>query len=246
MSEEEAFLANMTASPTDNVARLVYADWLDERGDPRGEFLRVECALLENLRDSPRNDPLRTRYLALWVTTDPAWLRRVDRVAVQLSPGDWWEERERMMSPKPAPAHYRPRTIADWWVEYNYLPIEQLSSRKADLFCHLLLALCGPTRSANSLSATALNATMAEHRGLIIEGLADGGGLGSVAIDIRRMTPADFLLPEPRKIWESRLSLVLPCPITEEQLDCLRGNAWTWPEHCPLWLASLNERAKPS
>lgn len=39
---EEAFLAAIEASPQDMLPRLVYADWLDERNDPRGEYLRLE------------------------------------------------------------------------------------------------------------------------------------------------------------------------------------------------------------
>ena len=33
MGEDEAFLAAIRAQPTDGTLRLVYADWLEERGD---------------------------------------------------------------------------------------------------------------------------------------------------------------------------------------------------------------------
>jgi uncharacterized protein (TIGR02996 family) len=42
MSVEDAFLAQLAANPADDLTRLVYADWLDERDDPRGRFLRLE------------------------------------------------------------------------------------------------------------------------------------------------------------------------------------------------------------
>jgi uncharacterized protein (TIGR02996 family) len=45
MDEEPAFVAAIRASPTDNTARLVYADWLDENDHAGGEFLRAECEL---------------------------------------------------------------------------------------------------------------------------------------------------------------------------------------------------------
>src|SRR5262249_7610438 len=32
----------------------VYADWLEERGDPRGEFIRVQCQLARLQQDNPR------------------------------------------------------------------------------------------------------------------------------------------------------------------------------------------------
>ena len=41
--QEQDFLAAIIASPDDIVPRLVYADWLEEQGDPRGEFIRVQC-----------------------------------------------------------------------------------------------------------------------------------------------------------------------------------------------------------
>jgi len=44
--EEEAFLAAIAKSPADNLTRLVYADWLDERDDPRGAYVRVLCEWL--------------------------------------------------------------------------------------------------------------------------------------------------------------------------------------------------------
>jgi uncharacterized protein (TIGR02996 family) len=42
---DDAFLRAILQDPDDDVPRLVYADWLDERGDPRGEFIRVQCRL---------------------------------------------------------------------------------------------------------------------------------------------------------------------------------------------------------
>jgi uncharacterized protein (TIGR02996 family) len=45
MSQEQAFLAAMLASPDDLELRQVFADWLQEQGDPRGELLRLTHAL---------------------------------------------------------------------------------------------------------------------------------------------------------------------------------------------------------
>lgn len=40
MADEQAFLDLLKANPHDRPTRLVYADWLEERGDPRATFLR--------------------------------------------------------------------------------------------------------------------------------------------------------------------------------------------------------------
>jgi uncharacterized protein (TIGR02996 family) len=45
-SDEQAFLRAIDASPLDDVPRLVYADWLQERGqDARAEFIRIQCEI---------------------------------------------------------------------------------------------------------------------------------------------------------------------------------------------------------
>lgn len=38
-------LGLVLAAPDDDEPRLVYADWLSEQGDPRGEFIQIQCML---------------------------------------------------------------------------------------------------------------------------------------------------------------------------------------------------------
>jgi uncharacterized protein (TIGR02996 family) len=42
MTDDEAFIRSIVDNPGDDAPRLVYADWLDERDDPRGAYLRAE------------------------------------------------------------------------------------------------------------------------------------------------------------------------------------------------------------
>lgn len=44
-TETGSFLARVREAPDADEPRLIYADWLDEQGDPRGEFIRVQVAL---------------------------------------------------------------------------------------------------------------------------------------------------------------------------------------------------------
>lgn len=45
MTEKDAFLADILEHPDDDAPRLVYADWLDDRGDAdRAAFIRAQCA----------------------------------------------------------------------------------------------------------------------------------------------------------------------------------------------------------
>jgi uncharacterized protein (TIGR02996 family) len=43
--EDDAFLKSIAERPADDAPRLIYADWLGERDDPRAAFLRIEVAL---------------------------------------------------------------------------------------------------------------------------------------------------------------------------------------------------------
>lgn len=46
--QSDAFMREIIASPDDDAPRLVFADWLDDHGDPvRAEFIRVQCRLAE-------------------------------------------------------------------------------------------------------------------------------------------------------------------------------------------------------
>jgi uncharacterized protein (TIGR02996 family) len=46
MTEQQALLAAILATPQDDLPRVVYADWLDEHGQPeRAEFIRVQIEL---------------------------------------------------------------------------------------------------------------------------------------------------------------------------------------------------------
>ncbi len=42
--EEQQMIDAVLADPHSDEARLVYADWLEERGDSRGGFLRAELS----------------------------------------------------------------------------------------------------------------------------------------------------------------------------------------------------------
>lgn len=46
MSDQDALLAAIRQSPDDDAPRLIYADWLDEHGDPdRAEFIRLQIKI---------------------------------------------------------------------------------------------------------------------------------------------------------------------------------------------------------
>jgi uncharacterized protein (TIGR02996 family) len=86
MSDEDAFLARIAATPADDVARLVYADWLEERGDPmsaaKAEFLRQTCTLLPELTDAERQ-AVEGRLQKMAATFDTGWTAVVSKLKVE-------------------------------------------------------------------------------------------------------------------------------------------------------------------
>jgi uncharacterized protein (TIGR02996 family) len=69
MNDEAGLIAAIQGNPDDEAARLIYADWLEEHGDIRGEYLRLEHQLSQI--------PLRLAQLRERI--DPAWLAAVTR-----------------------------------------------------------------------------------------------------------------------------------------------------------------------
>jgi uncharacterized protein (TIGR02996 family) len=74
MSRDDAFLQAIREDPDDDVPRLIYADWLEEQGDPRGEFIRVDCALEHLPATDRRRPPLLARRRQLLAQHRGAWL----------------------------------------------------------------------------------------------------------------------------------------------------------------------------
>jgi uncharacterized protein (TIGR02996 family) len=46
MDQEQGFIDAILTEPGEDIHRLVYADWLEDRNDPRGEFLRAVLELV--------------------------------------------------------------------------------------------------------------------------------------------------------------------------------------------------------
>jgi uncharacterized protein (TIGR02996 family) len=76
MSEREAFLKAIAANPADDTARLVFADWLDERDDPLGEFIRLQIQL-DRKPKRPRSGTLVAREKELLKAHQAEWLGRL-------------------------------------------------------------------------------------------------------------------------------------------------------------------------
>jgi uncharacterized protein (TIGR02996 family) len=87
VTHDDAFLKAIIQNPDDDTPRLVYADFLDERGDPRGEFLRVECRLRGLTANGLEYRLLHQRLAELGRRVDVRWLAAACRI--HLETGSW-------------------------------------------------------------------------------------------------------------------------------------------------------------
>jgi uncharacterized protein (TIGR02996 family) len=64
-AEEAGLLAAIAAAPDDEAPRLVYADWLTQRDDPRGELIALQCELEHLEPGNPERVRLTARALRI-------------------------------------------------------------------------------------------------------------------------------------------------------------------------------------
>jgi len=70
---DHAVYADLMANPDDDGPRRVYADWLIERGDPRGELIVVQCELATAAANDPRRPELERRANELLADAGARW-----------------------------------------------------------------------------------------------------------------------------------------------------------------------------
>jgi uncharacterized protein (TIGR02996 family) len=102
MADRDALFQAILYAPDDDAPRLVFADWLDENGDPdRAEFIRVQCRLArlpfyepECATLSARADELLVRHRRAWRVPAPALRQEFRRGFVEtlvIEPGVFFE-----------------------------------------------------------------------------------------------------------------------------------------------------------
>jgi uncharacterized protein (TIGR02996 family) len=79
-NERESFVRAVAEKWWDPLPRLVFADWLDERGDPdRAEFIRVQCELVQLKRGGNHS----------WRNATASSLRRRELYLLNANRGKW-------------------------------------------------------------------------------------------------------------------------------------------------------------
>jgi len=87
MHDEADFLRELLKNPADDSVRLVYADWLDEQGDPvsqtKAQFLRITAKLLEPNRSAGWRKARRKELQPVAASLPTDWLAVVSRLPVE-------------------------------------------------------------------------------------------------------------------------------------------------------------------
>jgi uncharacterized protein (TIGR02996 family) len=81
MIAADPFIHTILERPEANEPRLVFADWLEEQGNPLAELIRVQCALLRPEDGDPRQ-LLRQREQELLEQYGPGWLAPVKELGL--------------------------------------------------------------------------------------------------------------------------------------------------------------------
>lgn len=82
MTDDESFIRAIIAAPGDDAPRLVYADWLDERGSPRGAYLRREVEVFRQPRTGPEFRAVVNALMESASDLHAIWVDRVSRPPV--------------------------------------------------------------------------------------------------------------------------------------------------------------------
>lgn len=82
--DNKAFLEEIRSDPQDVTPRLVYADWLEENGDPQAELIRVQCELDElPASASAEREELRRREKTLLRNYHAEWVEPLQQLDVR-------------------------------------------------------------------------------------------------------------------------------------------------------------------
>lgn len=120
----DEFLSAIESHPADRTRRLIFADWLDEHGDARGELIRIE----EEMRELPvfadRFWELKPRRNELRTQAGREWCGRM-RYGTECEPvfrhgiPDGWRERWRLI-----------REFTERW---HRVPMDDVGGRQAEI-----------------------------------------------------------------------------------------------------------------
>ncbi|MBY0460196.1 MAG: TIGR02996 domain-containing protein [Gemmataceae bacterium] len=196
MDDNAAFIQSIAEDPACDTRRLVYADWLDENGDPRAaDFLRAELELAQLPPDASEALALRSRLWAAWACVDPKWLMAFTQPGVMRA------------NPTPFPSAWKnfglgslraaPGTYGTWLYEsVPRLPLDELRGEFQYLGLAPALSEADERAERHRQSLDQMLAASAQHGVRLPESFVRFMGTRTWHSSIRSVTGCYFTLPD--------------------------------------------------
>jgi uncharacterized protein (TIGR02996 family) len=89
-SDVEAFERAIRANPNEVTVLCAYADFLAERGDPRGEFMQAQIALENESQGKTQREALKKKEAALLKKHERGWLGPLSAFTLDAEPEPFW------------------------------------------------------------------------------------------------------------------------------------------------------------
>lgn len=124
MDDEEGFLGMINENMDDLAPRLVYADWLEERGDIRSDLIRIEEEMKQLPILSDRYWELKPQRNLLRLQTSEEWLEAMDYVTIN---------REDILKEIPERLEDRWRLIREHIERCYNLPLNDIGGRAEEI-----------------------------------------------------------------------------------------------------------------
>jgi uncharacterized protein (TIGR02996 family) len=134
MATEDDFIQAIQADPDADAARLAYADWLHDHGDPdRAAFIRLQCAMWHIERSE--RDAVRAQWQSLLERNRDRCLGPLRKLLEDPPPKRSWLRRWLARQPPPQPWYDRHLVlIRRGFVEHVVIPAAKFISHAEQLF----------------------------------------------------------------------------------------------------------------
>lgn len=117
--DDRAFLQAIVEAPDDDAPRLMYADWLEERGEPRAAFIRAQCLLQRLDPGDPRRADLEDMLAELFAAHEAVWAAPLSNSVARS-----WRFRRGFVERISAEAQVFPAHAADWFAAFPLRELE--------------------------------------------------------------------------------------------------------------------------
>ena len=147
--EEQIFIREILFEPTDLSARLVYADWLEERQDPRAQMLRIDVELQEPPSSDLRYQSLLQERLKLLPKLDREWVNLLALAPIERCPGSTksYDQQTSSDGSEPEIVEMRYRCPKRW---ENLKPSEEAADARFCNECERTVYYCYTIETARS------------------------------------------------------------------------------------------------